>query len=205
MWIVDFTLLSQITMTKNQGALNEKRQQALQRLQKNRGKQRFSPTQTRQVGLESTQLLVKGYPTEEQLAQSIPTSDEPDTAYSLARKQVSHQEQEAWEASQRLQEFLRSKPLQQQDTSSLPINKNLQLLHDALSTNFFEQTTQWLASSAAEPDFSSTPVEEIEEIHQQVKYRHKVLNVMLEATQKELDHLQLHIKNLKSYQQQKVN
>ena len=187
-------------MTKNQGALNEKRQQALQRLQKNRGKQRFSPTQTRQTGLESTQLLVKDYPTQEQLAQSIPASDEPDTPYSIARKRVRRQEEEAWEASQRLQEFLRSKPLLKQDASSLPINKNLQLLQDALSTNFFEQTTQWLASSAAEPDFSSTPVEEIEEIYQQVKYRHKVLKVMLEATQKELDHLQLHIKNIKNYQ-----
>ena len=190
-------------MAKNIGELNEKRQKALDILQKNRGKQRFSPSQTRQTELESTQLLVKGYPTQEELAQTIPSLGEQETPNSAARKLVSLQDEEAREASLRLQQFLKSKPLQQQDTSSLPINNNLQLLQDALSTNFFEQTTKWLASSAHEPYFSSTPAEEIEEIYQQVKYRHKVLKVMLEATQKELDNLQLHLHNIKSAEQKK--
>lgn len=198
----------------NPGALEEKRQRALQRLRENRGKQRLRDLSAQKPEVESTQLLLKSYPTPEQLqaqlnfSDVIPSSDEVEqlSRFAKVQEQVYQREEEAIEAIGRLKQFLQGRP---QNSSAIeaspseltptPIDTGKQqFLEDTLSTNFFQDAIHWLTRVDTELDFSSTPLEEIEELYQKVKYRHKVLQMMLNDTQKELDHIQLHIQNLKS-------
>ena len=201
----------------NPGALEGKRQQALQRLRENRGKQRLRNLSAQKPQVESTQLLLKSYPTPEQLQEQlnfsdvIPSSDEVEqlSRFAKVQEQVYQREEEAIEAVGRLKKFLQAKYDDQNslateasplESSPLPTGSGKQqFLKDTLSTNFFQDAIHWLTRVDTELDFSSTPLEEVEELYQKTKYRHKVLQTMLHDTQKELDRIQLYIQNFKSF------
>lgn len=76
------------------------------------------------------------------------------------------------------------------------------LVSQLLSEDFLENTKLWL-SSTSDPakEQSSTSLEELESCHKQVKHRMKVLKVLLEDTQKELDHVELQLRAAKSVAQ----
>lgn len=196
----------------NPNALDEKRQQALQSLQENRGKERLRHLSSRKAEVESTQLLLKSYPTAEQLQEQLnftdvlPSSEEVEqlSRFAKVQQQVYQREEEALEAVERLKKFLQARYEDQNSSTTeafpaLTGSGKQQFLKDTLSTNFFQDAIHWLTRVDTELDFSSTPLEEIEALYQKVKYRHKVLQTMLNDTQKELDRIQLHIQNLKNF------
>ena len=212
-------------MTNNPGTLNEKRQQALQRLRENRGKERSHDSTPHQSRVESVQLLINNYPTEEQLKEKLSVNEvipalgefEQLSRFAKVQEQVYEQEAAALEAIERLKTLLKvknksvSKTYLSTKTEANPDSSNSiyqnkhQLLQDALSTNFFQDTMHWLTSTNTPPNFSSTPIEEIETVYQQVRYRQQVLQTLLDETQKELSQIQLHLQNLKHCTQENSN
>ena len=71
-----------------------------------------------------------------------------------------------------------------------------QLIRDLISADLLENTHHWLSSAPSELDLSSTPIEEIEAIQRQVKYRRKVLSILLKETENELDVLESYLRML---------
>jgi hypothetical protein len=69
---------------------------------------------------------------------------------------------------------------------------------EILSTHFQENIKSWVSSVDPKLELSSTPLAEIEQYQQEVQYRHKLLKVMLDATQKELNEIEIHIRALKT-------
>lgn len=203
-------------MTHNQSASPQKRQQILQRLRENRGKLRsiasgYCVTQT-----ESFPILLKSntdnehLEAEKQLVEILEMSEEtkPSLLGSTVQQKLDKHEQEVLAATQRLKEALqarRKRKQEQQVELESPLDtthasKRQQLINDALATDFFRNTMQWLGNMDTEPEFSSSSLEEIEALQKQAQYRHKVLQVLLEETQTELDFLRSHIENLKAIQ-----
>ena len=103
----------------------------------------------------------------------------------------------------RLQEARKiSRDRQNQPTTepepSHPAEKRQEFLQEVVSAHFKNNIQSWLSSVDPELGLSSTPLEELEQRRQEVQYRHKLLQVMLEATQRELDELELHVRAQKS-------
>ncbi len=205
-------------MSQEQNLRQQKRQAALNRLRQNRGKERRSDLTEQRSEVEGTKILFKGYPNVEspeaqaQLSQILPLTGEAQAAsrISKVKERVEKQDQEILAAMERIKAALKARRnrKQQQDQEeeeeeltfeSTQVSKRQQLINDALATDFFQNTMQWLGSMDSDPEFSSTSVEEMEELKQQAQYRYKALKVMLEETQRELDFIELQIQNRQSF------
>jgi hypothetical protein len=77
-----------------------------------------------------------------------------------------------------------------------------QLLTSLLSTDFLQNTTQWLSSAPTDPEISSSSPEEIEALHKRSKYRLKVLTVLMDTAQRELEAIELYRRNAQIWQSQ---
>jgi|GEM_PF-6939239 len=83
-----------------------------------------------------------------------------------------------------------------EDTDSSKNRK--ELFKEILAGHFQNNIQSWISSVDPEPGFSSTPIEELEQYRLEVQYRYHLLKVMLEATQRELNDLELQIRMKKS-------
>lgn len=90
------------------------------------------------------------------------------------------------------------------DSASLKISgmERQQLLSSILSTDFLQNATQWLSSAPTDPELTSSSLEEIEALYKQSKYRYKVLSVLMDASQKELEAIELYMRNYQIWQSQ---
>ncbi len=205
-------------MSQEQSLRQQKRQEALNRLRQNRGKERRSDLTEERSEVEATKILFKGYPNVEspeaqaQLSQILPLTGEAQTLSktSKVKERVEKQDQEILAAMERIKAALKARRNRKQKQAkeeeeeeltfeSTQVSKRQQLINDALATDFFRNTMQWLGSMDSDPEFSSTSVEEMEELKQQAQYRYKALKVMLEETQRELDFIELQIQNRQSF------
>lgn len=205
-------------MSQEQSLRQQKRQEALNRLRQNRGKERRSDLTEERSEVEATKILFKGYPNVEspeaqaQLSQILPLTGEAQTLSktSKVKERVEKQDQEILAAMERIKAALKARRNRKQQQAkeeeeeeltfeSTQVSKRQQLINDALATDFFRNTMQWLGSMDSDPEFSSTSVEEMEELKQQAQYRYKALKVMLEETQRELDFIELQIQNRQSF------
>jgi hypothetical protein len=211
-------------MTQDPKSLDEKRTKALQRLRGNRGKERSSSENRQKAKGDSATLLLKeyrdGYRQEkkqlqeaeeieileavqdpEQLPRLMKAADrlqekEDTSAEALQRlKDVRQRIKQARQAKQAQLNQLEAKEL---TNPSAPPLKHQQLLQDALSADFFKSASQWLGNIRSDPHLSSTPLEEIELLYDQAKYRYKVLKLLLDDTQKELDSFEAYLRMAKS-------
>ena len=82
--------------------------------------------------------------------------------------------------------------------SQVKLPKRQQLRHDLLSADFFKSASQWLSSINVEPRLSSSSIEEVEFLYKEAKLRYKVLKIMLDDTQKELDSFEVYLRMAKS-------
>lgn len=97
-------------------------------------------------------------------------------------------------AKKALRQQLEENPNSEIDSSFSPAIQQ-QLVSQLLSSDFLKNTQLWL-SSTAEPDkeATSTSLEELEGCQNQVKYRLKVLQILSQETQRELENLELQIR-----------
>jgi hypothetical protein len=112
---------------------------------------------------------------------------------------------QAKQARQAKLQSLETEDLQEEvareSTSELPAGKPVkrqQLRQDVLSADFFKSASQWLGTIRSEPHLSSTSLEEIESLYDQAKYRYKVLKILLEDTQRELDGFEAYLRMAQS-------
>ena len=82
--------------------------------------------------------------------------------------------------------------------SQVKLPKRQQLRHDLLSADFFKSASKWLSSINVEPRPSSSSIEEVEFLYKEAKLRYKVLKIMLDDTQKELDSFEVYLRMAKS-------
>jgi hypothetical protein len=97
-------------------------------------------------------------------------------------------------AKQTLKQQLAEKSNLDIDSSFSPVVQQ-QLVRQLLSSDFLKNTQLWLSSTTeSEKEMASTSLEELGECQKQVKYRLRVLQVLQQETQRELDHLELQIR-----------
>lgn len=208
--------------------LDEKREKALQRLRGNRGKERTGTTSRQEAKADGVKVLLKDYRDvyREQKAEfqktegyePPPLPAEPEELPKFAKASDRLKEKEAAlaesvnrlkEARQRFKEAKESRKLAPEPPAALKTPesdgeqeagaaKRQNLRKDMLSADFFKSASQWLGSIRAEPHLSSTSLEEIETLYQQAKYRYKVMKILLEDTQRELDGFEAYLRMAQS-------
>jgi hypothetical protein len=67
--------------------------------------------------------------------------------------------------------------------------------------DFLKHMHVWLYGADVTFHPSSSSIEEIEQYRKEVRYRHSLLTAMLQATQKELDGLEAHLRAVKAFQE----
>ncbi|MEM9005198.1 MAG: hypothetical protein AAGE59_16960 [Cyanobacteria bacterium P01_F01_bin.86] len=82
--------------------------------------------------------------------------------------------------------------------ATVELPKRQQVRQDLLTADFFKSASQWLNTVSADPRLSSSSVEEVETLYKEAKYRYKVLKIMLEDTQRELDSFEVYLRMAKS-------
>lgn len=211
-------------------ALDEKRNEALERLRKRRGSARKTTHDKVQGGdLDHIQLVIKTYKSRkasqeaeldiEQAASDVVYSDEsplkqePSNEVAKVarhRRKINKRDEKAGAAVKRWKEFMEARAEQTMADSigGAPLTTVSQIdrrkmVSDLLSVDFLENTQHWLSSAKGEPDYSSTPLEEVEELYRQTQYRHKVLKVLTDLNQQNLDAIELYMRNAKITQSQK--
>jgi hypothetical protein len=170
------------------------------------------------AGIEEVVKVSEPTEEEESAAELVHTPTlKPETEQQLPKKisrvakRLNKQEQTGLEALERLKNIMQSRRVRQKQLAAegqsdlvvqLSQVERQQLLGDLLSTDFLQNTTQWLSSAPVDPELTSSSPQEIEAIHKQVLYRHRVLKVMLDATQQELDGIELYLRNYNVWRSQ---
>jgi len=72
------------------------------------------------------------------------------------------------------------------------------LVEHARELNFSESFFRWLGSAPLDLGISSTPVEDLEKLLLEVRFRRKALQAMLKLTERELEQLEMQIQSKKS-------
>jgi hypothetical protein len=211
-------------MSQEPGNLEEKRQKALQKLRSNRGKDRPPGESRQKAKADGVKVLLKDfrdtYRAKRDLLQDPElvekTKVEVEDPQQLPRiskalKRLQEKDEKTTEAAQRLKEarqrFKATKEQYKQEEQKSPTEireesevtdeapaKRQKLRQDLLSADFFKTASKWLGSVRTDPELTSTPVEEVEFLHKQAVYRHKVLKIMLDDTQREIDALESYLK-----------
>lgn len=214
-------------MSRKKDHLIEKRKQALQKLQSNRGKKRSKIESNSKTKTDGTNLLAQDFIKQNhEQTQKLENSDldsqntdiqeiKPVNLPKIAQAsaKVQDKQERTTQAVRRLQENRQKikeirKLKQQEQTSSSGENKTIfeqnnqqsrhQLKQDLLTADFWQQASQWLSSINTDIHLSSTPTEEIELLYKQAKHRYQALKLMLEDTEKELDAFEAYFRNLDS-------
>ncbi|MFK8183943.1 MAG: hypothetical protein AB8B99_11260 [Phormidesmis sp.] len=197
----------------------QKRQEALRQLQGNRGGMRQVGNDTVSEELKQARSVLKQYAQQEKLRRSqglaaAPLLEAPENVETASVEAVSAEqppetslaaaEPSANHALQQLRQQVQAKRALKKQIEALgdvdlaaefsPATQH-RLISQLLSEDFLENTKLWL-SSTSDPakEQPSTSVAELESCHKQIKYRMKVLKVLLEDTQKELDHMELQLR-----------
>ncbi len=68
------------------------------------------------------------------------------------------------------------------------------ILEEILSSHFRQNMHEWLSSIEPKEELNSTSIEDLEQHRKEILYRHKLLNAMVDATQKQLDGLDIQIR-----------
>lgn len=202
-------------MERNQDADRlSQRTEALNQLRGNRGSLRQLGSEGAEDDLKEARSVLKEYARQEKLKQSsaanpialdsnslLEDEDEdeddvlPETPIADTLDQLRHQMQ----AKRALK-----KRLEAQDDLDVAENFSPALQHHLISqlltSDFLEHTRLWLGSSSdPRKELPSTSLEELETCQKQVKYRLKVLQVLLKDTQQELDYLTLQTQMMKGF------
>lgn len=210
-------------MSQDPNKLEEKRQKALQKLRANRGKDR-PPGESRQKAkadgvkvllkdfrdtyrakrdllqdpelVEKTKVEVEDPQQLPRISKSLKRLEEKEekTAEAVQRLKEARQRFKATKESQKQQEQQSAEEVRDSEVSEEAPGKRQKLRQDLLSADFFKTASKWLGSVRTDPELTSTPVEEVEFLHKQALYRYKVLKIMLEDTQREIDALESYLK-----------
>jgi hypothetical protein len=186
-------------MIKEDGILQQKREKALQNLRERRKEERKFINESSQFNsssfpLESfvrldTELEAEIYDSEQLL---------PEVESEKKLAEIRQRLRQAKTIRRDLKYQVELNP--ETDYPLLPSSeeKRQDLMGEILSTHFQENIKSWVSSVDPKLELSSTPLAEIEQYQQEVQYRHKLLKVMLDATQKELNEIEIHIRALKT-------
>lgn len=72
--------------------------------------------------------------------------------------------------------------------------KRQQIRQDLLTADFFKGASEWLNTIGTDPRLSSSSIEEVEALYKEAQYRQRVLKIMLEDTQRELDSFEVYLR-----------
>lgn len=196
-------------MESNQGPDRpQQRNEALIQLRGNRGNLRQLGNGGTEDDLKEARSVLKEYARQEKLKQSLaanPISSDsnntkgdednvlPETPIADTLEQLRYQMQSKRALKRKLET---QDDLDLANTFSPTLQS--QFIRQLLTSDFLEHTRVWLSSSSGEQrELPSTSLEELEEYQKQVKYRLKVLQILLKDTQQELDHLTLQVQGMK--------
>jgi hypothetical protein len=188
-------------MIKERNILLEKREKALQNLRERRKEDRkytsdrsSSESNSSSFPLEhfvqlDTELEAEIYDSEQLLTES-----EPDQEIAEIRQRL--RQVKSLRRERKYQVEL--EPQTDYPALSGSQEKHQELMAEVLSAHFQDNIKLWVSSVDSKLELSSTSLAEIEQYQQEVQYRHKLLKVMLDTTQKELNELEIHIRALKT-------
>ena len=194
----------------------QQRQAALEQLRENRGGVRQSCGDSGNETLKQAGVVLKRYAQQEKVrhAQALASREANDLAVALENlcaenlrledsAEISADEVSSGQPWQQLRQIQEKRALLKQleaqagleSATSFASATQQQLIGQLLSEDFLENTRLWLSSTEdPEKEQPSTSVEELEDCQKQVKYRMKVLKVLLAETQGELDYVELQLR-----------
>lgn len=184
--------------------LTKKRHDALQRLRDRRGESRRNDLNQGKTELDQTKSQLKHYISQEKLNQVAETPP-----IKKSRKELEPNPTVS-DTIGRLKENIRVRRASKKKSATdepetspslAPLGERQQLISDLLSADFLRTTQLWLSSVENERELSSTPIAELEDYHKRVKYRFRVLKVLLEDTEHELDRIEVQIRAIKGAEQ----
>lgn len=196
-------------MNQHREPLNHKREEALKRLRQRRGEERHLELASQETNQHEAKSILKHYLKQEkanQAAETIETVDREQSEQDFDTQDFDGSSN-VTETIKLLRESIRNRRANKKQSStetheslSSPASteRRQQLISELLSADFLQNTQLWLTKIEDGSELSSTSLEELEEYRRQVIYRMKVLNVMLENTQSELDKLDVQIRAIKS-------
>jgi len=196
-------------MNQHREPLNHKREEALKRLRQRRGEERHLDLASQETNQHEAKSILKHYLKQEkanQEAETIETvkSEQFEQNFNTQDLDTSSN---VTETIKLLRESIRDRRANKKqpstethDSLSSPASteRRQQLISELLSADFLENTQLWLTKVEDSSELSSTSLEELEEYRRQVIYRMKVLKIMLENTQSELDKLEVQIRAIQS-------
>ncbi|MBK1989430.1 hypothetical protein A0J48_018135 [Sphaerospermopsis aphanizomenoides BCCUSP55] len=191
-------------MPSDPQTVSQKRQQMLQHLRERRQESRHGLSQK---GGQSNE----GMPLEHFVKLADPAESEavattPDTLKNDHENQLV-KIRERLKQARSLRKSLKSQPSEQENGSvtleSLSSGKSAfserkELLEDLISDHFRNNLKSWITSVDPDLGVSSTSLVELEEHQQEIEYRYKILKLLLDITQQELNKIEIHIRASKS-------
>lgn len=76
---------------------------------------------------------------------------------------------------------------------TMPETERKQMFSDLLTVDFMEHTRNWLSSAPGDSDLSTSSLDEVEAIYKQAQYRKKVIDLLQEMNERELDAMDLYL------------
>jgi len=195
-------------MNQHRQPLNHKREEALKRLRQRRGEERHLDLASQEKNQHEAKSILKHYLKQQKANQEAETIEtvESEQSEQIFDTQDFDTSSTVTETIKLLRESIRDRRANRKQSStethdslsSAQTERRQQLISELLSADFLENTQLWLTKVEDSSELSSTSLEELEEYRRQVIYRMKVLKVMLENTQGELDKLEVQIRAIQS-------